>query len=140
MLFGTERLPCLPSALESVARVGDMYHLSACCMLAAPGRAQEDCLVEAMCAQPRWGYGEVLSQALIAVALRCDYSDSSVSFAQSGEMLLGPEQTWLRGEHTGVPQPCVESPRRWEMPRDSGPLWTVLLKGGHAGLWLQERC
>lgn len=44
--------------------------------------------------------------------------------------MLGSEQTRLGGEHTGVPQPCVESPRRQEMPRESGSLRAVLLKGG----------
>lgn len=42
--------------------------------------------MEARCAQARWGDREVLSQALVAVDLRCGYRDSSVSFAQSGEM------------------------------------------------------
>lgn len=40
---------------------------------------------------------------------------------------LGPEQTRLGGKRIGVP-PCVEAPRAWEMPREPGPHWTVVLE------------
>lgn len=51
--------------------------------------------------------------------------------------MSGPEQTWLRGQHTGthlifVNDLVLKTHSVWEISREAGPLWTVTLKRGAA--------
>lgn len=62
--------------------------LAACCSGMSPGRAT---WWEPRELSPGWGCGEVLSQPLITVDLRCSYSGLAASLAQSGEM---PSHAW----------------------------------------------